>query len=271
MSQTISIISTKGGVGKTTLTANLAGYLAHLGHKVLLVDADPQPSLSSYYTINKLSNFGLVELFHRPEQINQCLSQTAICDLIYSNDNENILQNWLLTQADGRFRLKKAFTHLNKPYDYILIDTQGAQGILQDSAVIASDVLLSPILPEAATIKEFNRGTLSMLKNLGKLSDVGVEVPTLFGIIYKLDHTADARTFTEILLKEKNELFTMLKTSIPQSVSFKEAIRLGIPVTDFQATNKKQHNKAKKSIQAIMRLILELEQLTTKLPCKNHA
>jgi chromosome partitioning related protein ParA len=41
----ISIISTKGGVGKTTLTANLGGCLSAMGKKVLMIDADPQPSL----------------------------------------------------------------------------------------------------------------------------------------------------------------------------------------------------------------------------------
>ncbi len=45
----ITIVSTKGGVRKTTLTANLGGLLADAGYRVLLIDADPQPTLSSYY------------------------------------------------------------------------------------------------------------------------------------------------------------------------------------------------------------------------------
>jgi Mrp family chromosome partitioning ATPase len=44
----LTICSTKGGVGKTTLTANLAGFLADAGQRDLLVDADIQPTLSSY-------------------------------------------------------------------------------------------------------------------------------------------------------------------------------------------------------------------------------
>lgn len=47
----ITITSTKGGVGKTTLTANLGAYLADLGQTVLLVDADPQPALSSFFPL----------------------------------------------------------------------------------------------------------------------------------------------------------------------------------------------------------------------------
>ncbi len=47
----LTIMSTKGGVGKTTLTANLGGLLADLGKRVLLIDADVQPSLSKYFPL----------------------------------------------------------------------------------------------------------------------------------------------------------------------------------------------------------------------------
>ncbi|PHS58356.1 MAG: chromosome partitioning protein, partial [Alcanivorax sp.] len=48
----VTICSTKGGVGKTTTTANLGGILADAGQRVLLVDADIQPTLSSYYPLS---------------------------------------------------------------------------------------------------------------------------------------------------------------------------------------------------------------------------
>ena len=47
----ITVVSTKGGVGKTTLSANLGALLADLGVRVLLIDADVQPSLTRYYKI----------------------------------------------------------------------------------------------------------------------------------------------------------------------------------------------------------------------------
>jgi chromosome partitioning related protein ParA len=47
----ISVISTKGGVGKTTLSANLGSILADFGYRVLLIDADIQPSLSKYFPL----------------------------------------------------------------------------------------------------------------------------------------------------------------------------------------------------------------------------
>ena len=47
-----TVISTKGGVGKTTLTANLGALLADMGLRVLMIDADTQPSLSKFYPLS---------------------------------------------------------------------------------------------------------------------------------------------------------------------------------------------------------------------------
>ncbi len=58
----ITVVSTKGGVGKTTVAANLGGLLADLGYRVLLVDADVQPTLSSYYAIRSEAPGGVFQL-----------------------------------------------------------------------------------------------------------------------------------------------------------------------------------------------------------------
>uniref|UniRef100_UPI003F5829B6 ParA family protein n=1 Tax=Neisseria leonii TaxID=2995413 RepID=UPI003F5829B6 len=58
----LSFTSTKGGVGKTTLTANLAGLPADLGLRVLMIDADVQPSLSKYFPLSHQAENGIVEL-----------------------------------------------------------------------------------------------------------------------------------------------------------------------------------------------------------------
>ena len=57
-----TICSSKGGVGKTTLTANLGALLSDMGMRVLIIDADKQPSLSSYYPITERSSDGFTSL-----------------------------------------------------------------------------------------------------------------------------------------------------------------------------------------------------------------
>jgi chromosome partitioning related protein ParA len=110
-----------------------------------MIDADPQPSLSSYYKILEQAQGGLTEILTDPQNVNSCISKTQYGDLIYSNDHSNQLQPWLASKGDGRFRLKIAINKLVEEYDYILIDTQGAKGNLQDAAVLAADILISPM------------------------------------------------------------------------------------------------------------------------------
>ena len=126
MALKVTITSTKGGVGKTTQTANLGGILADLGQRVLLLDADIQPTLSSYFALTHLAGNGLSALITHPAQ-GDVISHTDIAnlDLIVSDDPEGALQNWILHTPDGRVRLKHILRRFDDDYDFILIDTKG--------------------------------------------------------------------------------------------------------------------------------------------------
>ena len=101
----IAIISTKGGVGKTTIAANLGGFIADAGRRVLLIDLDVQPTLSSYYTLTQRAAGGIYELLAFNEQsLPQLVSQTSVpnLDAVLSNDQHQQLGTLLLHAADGR-------------------------------------------------------------------------------------------------------------------------------------------------------------------------
>lgn len=124
MSIIICTVSTKGGVGKTTLTANLGAFLSDLGQKVLLVDADPQPTLSSFYPLSVPAEAGLTRLTV-DATLDGVVSVTAIegLDLIYSDDPDGRLRDWIRDAVDGRVRLKHILARFEGRYDFILIDT----------------------------------------------------------------------------------------------------------------------------------------------------
>lgn len=233
MSNIIAVVSTKGGVGKTTLCANIAGYLHHQGKSVLMIDADPQPSLSSYFKIIHKAQGGITDVLGNPALVNDYISQTTHGDLIYSNDPKNNLQKYLLDYADGQFRIKQAINHIKKQYDLILIDTQGAKGALQNAAVIAANELLSPILPEMTTIRELQRGTIDMLNSLQSLISVGITIPNHINVvIYRVDRTKNTQKYKEILINNQTENpYSVFQTEIPDSVVYDEAAGLAIPVT----------------------------------------
>ena len=71
--KTFGVICTKGGVGKTTVSANMGAILADMGQRVLLVDADPQQSLSRVYPIEVKAAFGLTQLYRNatPKTVSQ--------------------------------------------------------------------------------------------------------------------------------------------------------------------------------------------------------
>lgn len=102
--QVVSIISTKGGVGKTTTAANLGGFIADAGLRVLLLDLDVQPTLSSYFTLDVRAPAGIYEMLAFNERrIEQLVSRTAIAglDLVLSNDDRGELNTLLLHAPDG--------------------------------------------------------------------------------------------------------------------------------------------------------------------------
>lgn len=105
-----TIASTKGGVGKTTLTANLGALLADMGLRVLLIDADLQPSLSKYFALASASpSAGLTDVLLNGEMTPSCITATEIpnLDIVVSDDPEGHLPNWLLNRIDRGIRLDR--------------------------------------------------------------------------------------------------------------------------------------------------------------------
>jgi len=234
----ITICSTKGGVGKTTVTANLGGLLSDLGQRVLLVDGDVQPTLSSYFELAECAPQGLVDVFTSGETTDAVSRTTIGCDIVVSNDPEGKLADWVLHTPDGRFRLKRILKRLD--YDVILIDTQGAVGPLQDAAVLAADFLVSPIPPEQLSASEFTRGTIAMLERLSDMEAMGFPLGNLYGLIYRMDRTVDAREIAEVLRRSSygpsHGRIRILDTVVPATVAYREAASAHLPVHRWEST-----------------------------------
>lgn len=257
MALKVTITSTKGGVGKTTLTANLGGLLADLGQKVLLVDVDVQPTLSSYYPLERRAAQGLSTLITEAVA-EDVVSHTTIpsLDLILSDDPEGMLQNWILHTPDGRVRLKHLLTRFDQSYDFILLDTQGTVGPLQDSAVLAADLLVSPIPPEILSAREFARGTVHMLDRLRPMAYLGAPLGPLRGLIYRMDRTVDARRIAQELCCESygpsKGAITILDTVIPNTIAYREAATARVPVHRWEPHRQGPTPSARDSMLALV-------------------
>ena len=237
-----TIASTKGGVGKTTLTANLGALLADMGLRVLLIDADVQPSLSKYFPLSPPQPVaGLTDVIVRGEVVAESITPTVFPNLhlVASDDPEGRLPNWLLGRIDRGFRLRQALRAGLVPsaYDCVLIDTPGAIGPLQDAAVMAADVVISPITPEILSAREFRDGTMELLARLEPGSALGAPLAPVKAVIYRQDRTADARLIVAGIAREfaqpqehQQPRVSLLKTVVPHAKAYKEAATLRIPV-----------------------------------------
>ena len=234
--QVISIISTKGGVGKTTTAANLGGIAADAGLRVLLLDLDVQPTLSSYFALQSRAPGGIYELLAFNEQERtRLISHTVIegLDLILSNDDKGQLNTLLLHAPDGRLRLRNLLPIFRPHYDLLLIDTQGARSVLLEMAVLASDLALSPVTPEILAAREFRRGTLQLMQDIAPYRRLGIDPPPLQLLINRVHPiSSNARLIQQALrdLFSTEPGIVVLDTRIPAIEAYPRASTQALPV-----------------------------------------
>ena len=259
----ISVVSTKGGVGKTTIAANLGGLLADAGLRVLLLDLDSQPTLSSYYALSQKADVGAYEFIAfnltTPAQF---ISKTVITglDLILSNDDQGRLGSLLIHAPDGRLRLRNLLYTLRPHYDLLLIDTQGARSVLLEMALLASDLALSPITPEMLAARELRRGTLKLLSELEPFSHLGISPPPLRLLLNqvnanRVDSRMIIRGLRESFAKVNN--ISVLDNIVPDRVAYLNAASLGLPAHRIE--KRRSHQKRSPSAhQTMQSLAIEL-------------
>ena len=145
----VSMTNQKGGVGKTTTTINLGASLAEYGRKVLLVDFDPQGSLSVGLGLNphemELTIYNL--LMQRDVSIEDVVVPTNVegMDLLPSNIDLSAAEVQLVHEVAREQTLQRVLAPAIAKYDVILIDCQPSLGLLTVNALTASDGVIVPL------------------------------------------------------------------------------------------------------------------------------
>jgi chromosome partitioning protein len=150
----IAIAIPKGGTGKTTTTLNLGAALAEQGQRVLVVDADPQGSLTHAmgFNTNALEWTLQHAIEHYLKEITPELGRARLSggdgiDLIPANALLNKSHTELLSWGAPTMVLKRLIDPLRGDYDFILIDTLPYLGVLVQNALVAADEVLIPLEP----------------------------------------------------------------------------------------------------------------------------
>ena len=160
-----AVANQKGGVGKTTTVVACAGLLAEAGKRVLVVDLDPQGSLTAYFRLDPARlRHGTYDLFRAPGLPGRGELQ-AMFRPVASGEIELFPAVPALATVERRFRsdegvglrLARALASIDGTFDHVIIDTPPVLGVLMINALAAAGLLLMPVQTDYLAIKGLER------------------------------------------------------------------------------------------------------------------
>ena len=221
---TIAVVNQKGGTAKTTTTENLGIGLAQEGKKVLLIDTDPQASLTISLGYPRPDDIGvtLSDIMNKiiddkPIQDREgILTHAEGVDLMPSNIALSGMEVSLVNAMSRESILKQYIDTVNQKYDYILLDCMPSLGMLTINALAAADDVLIPVQAQYLSAKGLEQllGTVSKVKRQinPKLKIEGILMTMVDG------RTNYAKEISSLIRDTYGGRIKVFDTDIPRSV-----------------------------------------------------
>lgn len=227
MVKILALANQKGGVAKTTSTVSIGAALSEYGYRTLLVDLDPQGSLTYSMGIDPDSlEFTVHDVLLGRVPLRKTIVSARESDVIPANIELAGAEVFLLTKAGREYELKGALEEIERDYDAILIDCPPSLGILTINGLTAAHEVIIPFQCEALsqrgvsqlidTINDVRRYTNSQLKIKGIL-------PTMYD-----PRTTHSREVLEEVAKRY--AIPVFEPPIRKSIRFAEAPRKGVSI-----------------------------------------
>jgi len=236
----LSIVNQKGGVAKTTTTANLGACLAAKGDRVLLVDMDPQANLTLGMRRDWSGlSYGLQDVLLNPDRapLSGIIRQLGDTPLYLAPGNIEMArcEMLLVPFVDSAFRLRQALREQSiGDYDWVLIDCPPSLGRLTQNALVACTHLLVPTEAKFysfAGIDVLNKMVAAMRKDLQIRAELLGVLITMFERGTRMHRT---------VAEEIKERFggMVLDTVIHKNVKLAEAEIEGLPIIEFDRNSR---------------------------------
>ncbi len=224
----VAALSHKGGVGKTTVSLNLCYALARRGHRVLLVDVDPQGAIGFSLSGRTSTSEGLVGWMKSGTDLANYVLQTKLPELSVLPVGDlpaEELESWVSSMSDGS-RLKEVLSWAEERFDVVFIDTP-AGGSGPSSGTLASvDYVLIPLQAEPLALRTLP-ATLRAI-NAAKSRGHRVQLAAVILTMTKLRSEVSGAVAQEVWASLSGDL--VLETHIPRDPVFAEASAAGVPV-----------------------------------------
>lgn len=244
MSEVIAIVNQKGGVGKTTTALNMGYALSQMGKKVLLIDFDPQSSLTVCFGYDNTDSIGTtiynlmagaIEEKALPEKKDYILSIGDI-DLIPCSLELSAIEVTLVNVMSRELVLKSIVDELKVDYDYVIIDCSPSLGMLTINALTACDSVIIPVTPQYLSAKGLELLLRSIIRVKKRINPV-IEVSGILLTMYT-ERMRLSKEILSIIQQAYGEHIHIFESKIPVSVKVGEANLKSKSTIEYDPKNK---------------------------------